>query len=313
MSCGPLKEHAEKFRARKLEELYAGKLGIAAAPTDTLWPEFAARYLAHCKAHKAARTYANFDKWAVDSFTEFIGNKPLVGIRNEDVERWERGLLERYSPNTVRIRLRAVRTAFNWAVREGLITRCPSFHMPPAIDVGRTLSDTEVSALMDALPDWLKAPVVFALHTGLRRGEMLSLTWERVQRPENGLWEAEIGGVGGPTTKTRRSRVIPIHPRAREAMGPPRVRGLVFDLPESSIVHALADATRKAKLGRVRFHDLRHTWATRYMQATGDLFGLMRLGGWSSMGSVRVYQHLTKARSDSVVLVNYLPDLPTKK
>lgn len=312
MSCGPLKEHAERFRARKMEELYAGKLGIETGPTDTTWPEFAARYLAHCKAHKSPRTYANFDKWAVDNFSKFIGRKAIGRINGEDVARWEQGLLERDRPNTARIRLRAVKTAFNWAVKEGLITRAPSFHMPPADEVGRTLSDQEVSALMGAIPGWLQSPVVFALYTGLRRGELLSLAWERVQRHPAGLWEAEIGGVGGPTTKTRRSRVIPIHPRAREAMGDPRERGLVFAFPASSIVHALAEAAKKAKLGRVRFHDFRHTWATRYMQATGDLFGLMRLGGWASMGSVRVYQHLTKARSNSVISVNYPQISPLK-
>ncbi len=311
-SCGPLKEFAEKFRAKKLEELYAGRLGIAQAPTETPWREFAARYLAHCKAHKAPRTYANFDKWAVDNFTEFIGNKPIGGIKSEDVERWERGLMERYSPNTVRIRLRAVRTAFNWAVREGLITRTPSFHMPPADDVGRVLSDSEISTILGTAPAWLRPLVVFAIHTGVRRGELLSLAWERVRRPETGLWEAEIGGIGGPTTKTRTSRVLPIHPMARDAMGSPRGSGLVFPVSPSSIVHAIEGAARKASLGRIRFHDFRHTWATRFMQATGDLFALMRLGGWTSMGSVRVYQHLTKARSDSVILVNYPPISPLK-
>lgn len=304
-SCGPLKEFAEKFRAKKMEELYAGKLGISAGTTETPWREFAGRYLEHCKAHKAPRTYANFDKWAIDSFTEFIGNRAISGIKSDDVERWEKGLLERNSPNTVRIRLRAVRTAFNWAVRDGLIPRPPAFHMPPADEVGRTLSDPEVTALMGALPDWLKSPAVFALHTGVRRGELLSLDWGRIHRPTVGMWEAEIGGVGGPTTKTRKSRIIPLHPRARDAMGEPRAGGKVFPLSESSIVHGMEGAAARANLGRVRFHDLRHTWATKFMQATGDLFGLMRLGGWSSLGSVKVYQHLTKARADSVVLVNF--------
>ena len=311
-SCGPLKEHAEKFRSKKLEELYAGGLGIQSAPTATPWKEFASRYLEHCKAHKAPRTYANFDKWAVDSFTKFIGNRPISEIKGEDVADWERGLLATGSPNTARIRLRAVRTAFNWAVREGLITRAPSFHMPPADEVGRVLSDSEVSAILETSPGWLRPLVVFAIHTGVRRGELLSLAWERVRRPAAGLWEAEIGGVGGPTTKTRTSRILPIHPQAAGAMGSPRAAGLVFPVSPSSIVHAIEAVAVKAKLGRVRFHDFRHTWATRFMQATGDLFALMRLGGWSSMGSVKVYQHLTKARSDSVILVNYTPISPLK-
>lgn len=311
-TCGPLKEHAEKFRAKKLEELYAGRLGIPTAPTETPWKEFAARYLEHCKAHKAPRTYANFDKWAVDSFTKFIGNRPISSIKGDDVAEWERGLLATGSPNTARIRLRAVRTAFNWAVREGLITRSPSFHMPPADDVGRVLSDSEVSTVLQTAPGWLRPLIVFAIHTGVRRGELLSLAWDRVKRPAVGLWEAEIGGVGGPTTKTRRSRVLPLHPKARDAMGAPKAAGLVFPVSPSSIVHAIEAVVVKAKLGRVRFHDFRHTWATRFMQATGDLFALMRLGGWSSMGSVRVYQHLTKARADSVISVNYPQISPLK-
>lgn len=148
-----------------------------------------------------------------------------------------------------------------------------------------------------------RGPFVFALHTGVRRGELLALRWERVKKSPDGHWEAEIGGIGGPKTKTGRSRVVPLPPAAVDALGKPGA-GPCFDADEHLSV-SVSQAAKGAGLGRVRFHDLRHTWATRYMQATGDLFGLMQLGGWSSLGSVKVYQHLTGARKMSAFLVNY--------
>lgn len=304
-SCGPLKEHAEKFRSKKLEELYAGRLGISTAPTAIPWREFSTQYLEHSRKHKSAGTFQNFDKRAIDLFTKFYGNGDAGRITGDNLGRWETALMEEFKPNTVRMHLRAVRTALNWGKRERIISDVPRFHFPPPDKVGRVLSDEEVGKLLGAIGPRYRGAVVFALHTGVRRGELLSLAWERVRRPAEGLWEAEIGGVGGPTTKTRTSRVLPLHPKARDAMGTPRTSGVVFPISPSSIVHALEAVAVTAKLGRVRFHDFRHTWATRYMQATGDLFALMMLGGWKSMGSVRIYQHHTKARSDSIISVNY--------
>ena len=315
MSCGPLKEHAEKFRARKLEELYAGKLGLATSPAVALWQEFAGRYLEHSRKHKSAGTFQNFDKRALDLFTKFYGNADAGRITGDIIGRWETVLMEEFKPNTVRMHLRAVRTALNWGKREGIISTVPRFHFPPADKVGRVLSDEEVGRLLSAIDERYRGAVVFALHTGVRRGELLSLSWDRIRTATDGHREAEIGGIGGYTTKTRQSRVVPLHPRAVESMGTPQEKGRIFSEIGEQISHAVEKAGQSAGLGRVRCHDLRHTWATRFMQATGDLFALMQIGGWRDMGSVKEYQHLTRTRALSVGLVSYnSPDnLPTKK
>jgi len=304
-SCGPFKAFAEEFARKKKEELFAGHLGVQHHKDGANWGDFAEAYLEHCRKHKATRTVRNFDSRALTLAGERFAGRSSGSISGADVAAWETELLTRYSPTTSRMWLRCLRTALRWGKDNGFIREVPSFHLPRVEPTGRSLSDAEVSAILGAVSDRARPAVIFALHTGLRRGELLALAWDRVRQGQDGHWEAEIGGVGGPATKTGKSRVIPLHPCAVEAMGPPRPGGPVFQGLNEDLSHRVEEAARKAGLGRVRFHDLRHTWATRYMQATGDLFGLMALGGWSNMGSVRVYQHLTRTRFSSALSVSY--------
>jgi integrase len=56
---------------------------------------------------------------------------------------------------------------------------------------------------------------------------------------------------------------------------------------------------------QARFHDLRHTWASRMVMAGVDLFTLMDLGGWSSVAMVRRYAHFApEYRIKAAQLVN---------
>lgn len=51
-------------------------------------------------------------------------------------------------------------------------------------------------------------------------------------------------------------------------------------------------ALKRAGIRDFRWHDLRHTWATRMIQAGVPLHALMELGGWQDMAMVRKYAHL---------------------
>ncbi len=310
-ACGPNKAIAERFKSRKTDELNADHLGVDRPVVDVGWDEFAEAYLEHCRKHKAPRTVNNFDKRAMTLAVAWFRGRPPAGLTPQDMAGFESDLLKRFNPTTAHMWLRSLRTALRWGQANGFVRAVPAFHLPMVEKAGRVLTDQEVSAIYEALPANARGPFVFALHTGVRRGELLALRWERVRKATEGYWEAEIGGIGGPKTKTGRSRVVPLHPAAVDALGKPGA-GPCFDADEHLSV-TVSQAAKAAGLGRVRFHDLRHTWATRYMQATGDLFGLMQLGGWSSLGSVKVYQHLTFARKMSAFSVNYPTISPLHK
>lgn len=312
LSAGRFKAMADKIAHEKLRELYASRGNIQEPRRGLTWGKLSSIYLEHCQKHKSFNTYRNFDSRAVALFTEFITEfSPLAAIGSSKVAEWETALLARFNPNTVRIYMRCIRTAFSWAKREGYIDRVPTFEFPKASPVGRVLSDEEISRLIEATThEAVRRAIIFSLHTGARRGEVASLAWENIDRRRE-RWAAVIGGVGGAETKTAHARVIPLHRRAMESMGAPGA-GKVFQASNDLLSHAVQDAARRAGLGRVRFHDLRHTWATRFMQKTGDLFALKQIGGWRSMASVAQYQHYTKHRENLVESVEF-HTIPTLK
>ncbi|HXN15795.1 MAG TPA: tyrosine-type recombinase/integrase, partial [Usitatibacter sp.] len=55
---------------------------------------------------------------------------------------------------------------------------------------------------------------------------------------------------------------------------------------------AWAEALKRAKIKDFRWHDLRHTWASRHVMAGTPIYTLMELGAWSSMAMVQKYAHL---------------------
>lgn len=170
--------------------------------------------------------------------------------------------------------------------------------MPAAQRVGRVLSDVEITGILENVSATVGRGLVFALHMGVRRNELLSLEWKSVR---DGVIEIEA-----KHSKTRRGRVVPLHAAAGRVMGPAQPAGRVFPgLSVDMLESQLRAAAVALDLGRVRIHDFRHTWATRFMERTGDLFALMQLGGWRSVASMAPYQHLTRARAEGILGLDF--------
>lgn len=144
------------------------------------------------------------------------------------------------------------------------------------------------------LPDF----IALALHTGMRRGELLGLEWRRVDL-KGGLLYLEA-----QHTKTSRRRSIPLNRIARESLLN-RARFRAQYCPASRWVFAHKDGQRikdiKTSFGRVcrrvgitdfRVHDLRHTCAAWLVQAGVRLDRVRDLLGHSSVETTEIYAHL---------------------
>jgi integrase len=105
--------------------------------------------------------------------------------------------------------------------------------------------------------------VLGALHTGLRRGNLLGLRWSQV----------DLGGrritIPAEETKANAELAIPIHPELAEVLrgllrGRDRVEphAPVIGIEVKELKASFLSAARRAGLGHLRFHDLRHTAAT---------------------------------------------------
>ncbi|MFH1725142.1 MAG: phage integrase SAM-like domain-containing protein [Elusimicrobiota bacterium] len=216
-----IKPIAERAAAKKRLELEAGKAGVEIPPERLEWRAYAEEYLAHCKAHKAANTIEHFDAPAIRSFTEMVNPDSLGSITPGAIERWKLELLKKYSPSTVSMRLRCVKAALAHAVRLGYMAKNPAaaVRKPREVRAGKALTNEQIVKLLRAASARIRPAIVFALHTGFRRGEVLALDWIWIRKPRKGSWEATLPAEH---TKTGAARIVPLDAGAVTCVGRPQ-------------------------------------------------------------------------------------------
>jgi len=169
------------------------------------------------------------------------------------------------------------------------------------VERNRWLTREDAAKLVAACPPHLAAIVRFALATGCRASEIVGLDWGRVDIARNTAWLDQ--------TKNGTPRGVPLNRDAvavlEEQLGKhPRYcftyRGqpIRYELTNS----AWETACKKTGLTDLRFHDLRHTWASWHRQAGTSCDELKDLGGWKSRVMVDRYakfgtEHLFAAAS----------------
>ena len=123
---------------------------------------------------------------------------------------------------------------------------------------------------------------------------MLSLTWDRVDLKAKRAW------ITAENMKAGRTHGLPLNSDAVLVLK--RLRKLspegnhVFQWRGEPIADCntktFQDAVTAAGVGPLRWHDLRHTWASWAVQSGVALHELMQLGGWASYSMVLRYAHL---------------------
>ena len=155
-------------------------------------------------------------------------------------------------------------------------------------------ANTMLSKCREQKPD-LADLVEFCLLTGLRRGEALGLTWDRVDRARSVI-RLEV-------TKSGRRREVPLDEadRVLQRRGV-QATGFVFGTPSWWSFRAYwEEAVQAANLVDFHFHDLRHTFASWAMQHGATLPELKDLLGHSSLAMVMRYAHLAPGHLRSAV------------
>lgn len=157
----------------------------------------------------------------------------------------------------------------------------------------RWLTDADAHAFLAAInKDWLRDACAFALATGMRAGEILSLEWSDIDLSRKQAW------ITADKAKSSYARSVPLNDDAvaiieRRQGSHPRYaftrNGKTQTVIDPKMV---SSASRRAGLVNLRFHDLRHTWASWHAQAGTPLFVLKELGGWETLEMVKKYAHL---------------------
>jgi integrase len=158
----------------------------------------------------------------------------------------------------------------------------------------RWLSQEEEGRLLPTCVPWVREIMTMALHTGMRMGEILSLKWDAVD-----LFRRTVIIL---QSKNGDKRTIPLNGNAfallKEKLknrGPlsewifPSQAGTKHD--GHGLRRAFRKALKTATIHDFHFHDLRHTFATRLVQAGVDLYKVQKLLGHRSPVMTQRYAH----------------------
>lgn len=183
---------------------------------------------------------------------------------------------------------------FSLAYKSGWLDQIPYAQTmrEPKVRV-RWLDKNDARSLIGNLQhEWMRNLCSFALLTGARLREILSLTWKDI---DLGLRRAV---VKAEVAKSGRARQLPLGDDAVAILNRiPRDFEYVFSSDGTMQDYFVrSDFNRALKLSGIkdfRFHDLRHTWASWHVQDGTPLMVLKDLGGWEKLEMVTKYAHLS--------------------
>lgn len=235
-------------------------------------------------------SYKRKDRYQLQRLLDRFGGLNLSDITHALMRDWVNELLERMKPATALRELTTLKAILNKAFREELLAQVPPF---PRIKTEpgrcRWLTVGEEQRLLMASPPHLRVLIAFAVDTGGRRSELLKLDWQNV--------DLDRGFVTFRKTKNGEDRSVRLTDRAMRVLTGlgPKATGPVFTFRGQAIKcvkTSFGKARERAGIEDFRFHDLRHTFASRLVQQGVSLYEVMHLTGHKSFEMVQRYAHL---------------------
>jgi len=296
------KTMARQQEAMIKTDLMKGKITSERSKSVT-FSQWAETYL-QLEEVKSLRSYKDRVATIRYQLIPFFGRKELSDITAENIEsyRAQRKLRNGKQPalQTINNDHTMLKHMLSVAERKGLVQTNVAKKVPmpdPQNERDRVLTNEEWERFYEAASPHIKPILSIAYHLGMRLGEILKLTWDRVDL-ERGFMK-----LAGRDTKTGDARLVPmipiIHGRLKELT---KVRSLVTNRVFlykgrglGEIKTAVKTAIKRAGLHDFRFHDLRHCAATNLRRAGVDTVTAMKIIGHKSEKMHKRYNSVSEA------------------
>lgn len=228
----------------------------------------------------------------MEILSEIPGDTQLADLTHRMLADHLDAVAGRSSASTANRHRACIVALLNRAVGWGWIEHVPRLDVKQAAKhEPHWLTREEFERVAAELPRHAASMARFAVATGLRYGNVAGFKWDWIR-----------DGVGYvPPGNAKAGKAIPVPLNASALVVVEEQRGKHADYvftdhrghaPVESIKTAWTKAVRKAGLCDVRFHDLRHSWASWHLQAGTPMHVLQRLGGWQSYDMItQVYGH----------------------
>ena len=305
---GPCKKLAEAALRKIKTEIAEGKYLDVRKHENILFKDFAQEFLElHSKPHN--RSWRSGAQSCLSRLTPFFGNCYLHEITPALIAQYKSERLKTViwtsddgqhtrtvKPSTINRELTTLKCALNRAVAWGKLKENPATKVKLFRENNqrvRYLEKEELKCLLGHCSPRLAAVVLFAVNTGMRKGEIQNLKWRDVNY--------ERGLITLTETKNGEIRYVPINEIVRNVLiSTPKH-------PESPYIFhhaqgkdpynfrkAFATALGKAGIKDFRFHDLRHTFGSHLVMAGSDLNTVRELLGHKDLKMTLRYAHLSQ-------------------
>jgi integrase len=259
--------------------------------------DVAQQYLTHQKARFSAANYERERGIIEDHLKPFFAGE-LRAVRRATVQRYITARLADVANATVTKELNVLKHLLELAVSEWEYIPVNPAHRikAPKAAPGRVryLQPTELRAVLEAAPGWLRPIVALAVATGMRRSEILKLRW----------LDVDLNGrrVLLPQTKNGDGRIVYLNRLALQAIESLPVTektkpaDVLFPALEGHWISVkFVRVCRELGIADFHFHDLRHTAASWLRMQGADIHTVAQLLGHKDLRMAARYQHLSPA------------------
>jgi integrase len=247
------------------------------------------------------------------------GTKLVDEINCSEIRELILSRLGHKSPSHQKNLLKFIRGAFTYALEKGYVQAnpCPQMKFRIGDKIKSVLTLEQVKAFLtqakimesEWYPIW-----AMALYTGMRNGELYAATWDKVNLEQRRIlvdsaWNKEDGFKD---TKSGDDRIVEIAPELLVILRDLKIRNTdsSFVLPRidkwdrGEQARELRMFLQGLGLPRIRFHDLRATWATIMLSMAIAPIKVMAMGGWKDLKTMQFY--IRKSGVDTSGMVNAL-------
>jgi len=288
------KEDARNALDELRAEVQAKAADPVVEPEDPYFDDFAGTFIELWSKARGKRS-VDRDELSLKHLKEFFGHRRLSQVTLEAVDKYRIARGAQVSSRTVDLELACLKTLLRLAADYGKAVTVPINRITLAREDNtreRVLTADEEQRLLAVCSPRMREFVLIALNTGMRKGEILKLERRHVN------FTTRMITVPAENSKSKKDRRVPMNDVVLEVLKPyASIAGYLFGnddgQPIKQINEQFNGACRRAKkdpedpkdpgIVGLRFHDLRHSMASRFVARGGSIVNLSKILGHSTI------------------------------
>lgn len=290
------KMEAKKRAATIITDIERDEFGFSKKEKPVPFGELREQYLEWSEAnHRSHASYIGYTKNLENGLGK---NTHIQNITQQEIEKYIFRRRREVKPATINREISALKHMYKKAEEWSFTVYNPTSKIRKLREENirtRYLTDDERNNLLNACAEgpWYLQPIVLiAINTGMRRGEILSLKWEDVDMKNHVIKIMK--------SKSGKKREIPMNAILKDLFASiEHSEGTIF--PVNEFKRAWGSALKKAGISNLRFHDLRHEFASQLVMAGVDIKTVQEFLGHSNLKMMMRYAHVSEGHKQEAV------------